>query len=98
MKQPVGWTETNGSVILAKFQYWSKIFTLLMDGDSMAGRPYWTWFKQKIEEFRKVNIKIDDYFNVHSMNYKLTHPKLSTRLFAIIHVDLWIPGKYTDSK
>ena len=40
-KQPVGWTETNASVISAKFQYWSTIFTLLMDEDSMAGRPFW---------------------------------------------------------
>ena len=38
-KQPVGWTETNASVILAKFQYCSRIFTLLMDEDSMAGIP-----------------------------------------------------------
>ena len=39
-KQPVGWTENNVSVISAKFQYWSRIFTLLMDEDSMAGRPF----------------------------------------------------------
>ena len=82
MKQPVGWTETNASVISAKFKYWSTIFTLLMDEDSMAGRPFWAWFKQRIEEFRKVNIKIDDEYNVHTMNHKLTHPKLSTRIYG----------------
>ena len=84
MKQPVGWMETNASVILAKFQYWSGIFTLLMDEDSMTGIPFEVWFKQKIEEFRKVNIKIDDDFNVHTMNHKLTHPKLSTRIYGSI--------------
>ena len=86
MKQPVGWTETNASVILAKFQYWSRIFTLLMNEDSMAGRSFWAWFKQRIEEFRKVNIKIDDNFNVHTINHKLTHPKLSTRIYGGIPV------------
>ena len=82
MKQPVGWTETNASVISAKFKYWSTIFALLMDEDSMAGRPFWAWFKQRKEEFRKVNIKIDDEYNVHTMNDKLTHPKLSTSIYG----------------
>ena len=53
-----------------------------MDEDSMTGRPFWAWFKQRIEEFRKVNIKIDDEYNVHTMNHKLTHPKLSTRIYG----------------
>ena len=47
----------------------------------MVGRPFWAWFKQRIEEFRKVNIKIVDEYNVHTMNHKLTHPKLSTRIY-----------------
>ena len=81
-KQPVGWTDTNVGVISAKFQYWSRIFTLLMDEDSMAGRPFWAWFKQRIEEFRKVNIKIDDDYNVHTISHKLTHPKLSTKIYG----------------
>ena len=57
MKHPVGWTETNASVILAKFQYWSSIFTLLMDEDSMAGRPFWAWFKQRIKKLEKLTLK-----------------------------------------
>ena len=48
----------------------------------MIGRPFWAWFKQRIEECRKVNIKIDDDFNVHTMNHKLTHPKLSTKIYS----------------
>ena len=28
-KQPVGWTETNASMILAKVEYWSSIFIFL---------------------------------------------------------------------
>ena len=48
----------------------------------MTGIPFWVWFKQRIEEFRKVNIKIDDDFNVHTINHKLTHPKLSTRIYG----------------
>ena len=44
---------------------------------------YW-WMKgeHRIEEFRKFNIKIDDDFNVHTINHKLTHPKLSTRIYG----------------
>ena len=84
MKQPVGWTETNTSVISAKFQYWYMIFNLLMDEDNMTGRPFWVWFKQRIEEFIKVNISIDDDFNVCTMNHNLTHPKLSTRIYGDI--------------
>ena len=53
-----------------------------MDEDSIAGRSFWAWFKQRIEEFRKVNIKVDDKYNVHTMNHKLTHPKLSTRIYG----------------
>ena len=82
IKQPVGWTEINASVILEQFQYWSRIFTLLMDEDSMVGIPFGVWFKQRIEEFIKVNIKIDDDFNVYTMNHKLTHSKLSTKIYS----------------
>ena len=82
--------ETNASVILAKFQYWSRIFTLLMDEDSMAGMPFWAWFKQRIEEFKKVNIKIDDEYIVHTMNHKLTHPKLSIRIYGGIPAFYWM--------
>ena len=42
-----------------------------MDEDSMVGRPFWAWFKQRIEEFRKVNIKIDDEYNFLTMNHKI---------------------------
>ena len=82
MNQPVEWMETNASVILAKFQYWAIIFTLLMDEVSMVGRPFWAWFNQKIEEFRKVNIKIDDDFNFYTMNHKLTHPRSFSRIYG----------------
>ena len=71
MKQPVGWTDTNASVISAKFQYLSTIFTLWMNEDSMTGRPFGAWFKQRIEVFRKVNIKIDDEYNFLTMNHKI---------------------------
>ena len=52
----------------------------------MTGRLFWAWFKQIIEEFRKVNIKLDDDLNAHTMNHKLTHPKLSTRIYGGIPV------------
>ena len=48
----------------------------------MVGRPFWAWFKQKIEEFRKVNIKLDDDLNAHTMNHKLTYPKLPIRIYG----------------
>ena len=81
-KQPVGWTETNASVISTKFKYWSSTFTLLMDEDSMVGISFWVCFKQRIEEFRKVNIKLDDDLNTNTINHKLTHPKLSTMIYG----------------
>ena len=61
-----------------------------MNEDSMIGRPFWAWFKQRIEKFRKVNIKIDDDFNVHTINHKLTHPKLSTRIYGDIPAFYWM--------
>ena len=39
--QPVEWTEINACDIPTKFKYWSRIFTLLMDEDSMIGIPFW---------------------------------------------------------
>ena len=30
----------------------------------------------------KLTLLIDDDFNVHAMNHKLTHPKLSTRIYG----------------
>ena len=48
----------------------------------MTGRPFWAWFKERIEELRKINVNIDDDFNVHTMIHKLTHPKLSTRIYG----------------
>ena len=48
----------------------------------MVGRQFWAWFKQRIKEFRKNNIKIDDDFNVHTMKHRLTHQKLSTRIYG----------------
>ena len=49
---PTDWNEKNASSIIAKHKYWKNIFTLLMDEDSMAGRPFWGWFKHRLEEFR----------------------------------------------
>ena len=51
---PKDWKEKNASSIIANNTYWKNIFTLLMEGDSMAGRPFWGWFKHRLEEFRKL--------------------------------------------
>ena len=51
--------EKNASVILDKHKYWKNIFTLLIDKDSMAGRPFWGWFKDRLEEFRKMKLRVD---------------------------------------
>ena len=45
------------------------ISTLLMDEDSMANRPFWSWFKHRLEEFRKKKLKLDDYFNAQTLLY-----------------------------
>ena len=82
----------NASVILVKFLYWSRIFASLRDEDNMAGRQLWALVKQRIEEFRNVNIEIDDDFNVHTMYHKLTHPKLSTSIYCGIPAFYWTKG------
>ena len=56
---PKDWNENNASSIIVKHKYWENIFTLLMDEDSMSGRPFWGWFKHRLEEFRKNKIKLD---------------------------------------
>ena len=47
-----------------------------MDEDSMAGRPFWGWFKHRSEEFRKIKLKVDEYLNIqlilHDKNTELT--------------------------
>ena len=38
-----------------------------MDEDSMAGRPFWGWFKHRLEEFRKMKLKVDEDFNIRTL-------------------------------
>ena len=35
-----------------------------MDEDSMAGHPFWGWFKHRLEKFRKIKLKIDEDLNI----------------------------------
>ena len=30
----------------------------------MAGHPFWGWFKHRLEEFRKIKLKIDEDLNI----------------------------------
>ena len=38
-----------------------------MDEDSIAGRPFWGWFRHKLEEFRKIKLNVDEDLNIHSI-------------------------------
>ena len=40
-----------------------------MNEDSMAGRPFWGWFKHRLEEFRKNIVKVDEDFNIQPICY-----------------------------
>ena len=48
-KPPKDWKEKNTSLKIDKHKYWKNTFTLLMDEDSMAGRPFWSSFKHRLE-------------------------------------------------
>ena len=63
-KPPKDWKEKNVSLKIAKHQYWKNIFTLLMDEDSMVGRPFWGWFKHRLEEFRTIKLKADENLSI----------------------------------
>ena len=66
-KPPKNWKEKNTPSNIAKHKYWKNIFTLLMDEDSIAGRPFWSWFRHKLEEFRKIKLNVDEDLNIHSI-------------------------------
>ena len=54
--------------------YWKNMFTLLMDEDSMARRPFWGWFKHRLEDFRKIEVKVDEDLNIKPiLHEKHTH-------------------------
>ena len=78
---PTDWNEKNASLILDKHKYWKNVFTLLMDEDSMVGRPFWGWFKHRLEEFRKIKLKVDEDYNAQTLsNDKYT--ELTKRIFG----------------
>jgi len=56
--------EKNASSIITKYEYWSKIFTLLIDEDSMAGRLFLGWFKHRLKGFRKMKLKVNEGLNI----------------------------------
>ena len=36
-----------------RYRVWKIIFLFIMDKNSMYGRPFWAWFKHRVEEGRK---------------------------------------------
>ena len=79
-KPPKDWKEKKSSSIITKHGYWKNIFTLLVDEDNMAGRPFWGWFKHRLEELRKMKSKVDEDFNIQ----RLLHDKHTelTKIFS----------------
>ena len=44
-----------------------------MDEYSKARRPFWGWFKQRLEEFRKIKLNVDEDLNIQPiLNDKCT--------------------------
>ena len=39
-----------------------------MGEDSMTGRPFWGWFKHRLEEFRKMKLKVDEDCNTQTLS------------------------------
>ena len=39
-----------------------------MDEDSMAGRPFGGWFKHRLEEFRKMKLKVEENYNAQTLS------------------------------
>ena len=77
---PKDWKEKNDSSIMTKNMYRKNIFTLLMDEDSMAGRPFWDWFKHMLKEFRKIKLKADEDLNIQLI-FRDKRTKLTKRCF-----------------
>ena len=47
----------------------------------MAGHPFWGWFKYRLEEFRKIQLKVDEDYNAQTLsNDKCT--ELTKRIFG----------------
>lgn len=42
------------------YDHWSPIFTLSINEDSMTSRSFWSWFRDRTEESRTMQIKIDN--------------------------------------
>ena len=63
-----------------------------MDEDSMAGRPFWGQFKHKLEEFRKIKLKVDEDYNAQTLSNdkytELTKRILKEYLFLTLCVTL----------
>ena len=80
-KPPKDWKEKNVSLKIAKHKYWKNIFTLLMDEDSMVGRPFWGWFKHRLEEFRTIKLKADENLNIQPIFHD-KRTELTKRIFG----------------
>ena len=54
-----------------------------MDEDSMAGRPFWGWFKYRLEKVRKIKLKVDEDLNIQPIFHD-KHIELTKRIFGKI--------------
>ena len=82
LKIPVVWRKCNVNTTNAVISnaidsnylhnYWKKICLFLMDEDSMVGRPFWAWFKRRVEEARSSSneneITLDELNNDYLFN------------------------------
>ena len=54
-----------------------------MDEDSMAGRSFWGWFKDRLEKFRKMKLKVDEDSNIQTLFYD-KHIELTKDIFGVV--------------
>jgi len=55
--------------------FWKLIFVFIMDEDSMSGRPFWGWFKHRLEEARSSvddnNRNMEHHSDILNFNYEI---------------------------
>ena len=62
-KVPTDWNSRNAQEIKKWIMSWQQLNLLIMDEDSMAGRPIWAWFEHRCEELRRYFIQPNENNN-----------------------------------
>ena len=52
-----------------------------MDEDSIVEHPFWGWFKHRLEEFKKIILKVDEDLNIQPIFHD-KRTELTKRIFG----------------